>query len=165
MMILLNPNDITFKRAENGFLQLEKNDGQIFETVECTPLFPLSKPDRFISVTSRTNGEVKDLGIIANLKALVKNQQALVREEIEIRYFSPEIIDIKKITSQYGVNEWNVITNKGEKIFLVRDIKENIIIRESGFISITDIDKCRYQISNYRKLPAKAQMELEQNLL
>lgn len=165
MISILNPDEITFKRANNGFLQLEKNDGQIFETVECAPLFPLSQPDRYISVTSRSNGEIKELGLIPNLESLSKQQQALVREEIEFRYFSPEIIDIKKITSQYGVDQWDVVTDKGDKIFLVRDIKENIIIRESGFISITDIEKCRYQITNYRKLPGKAQLELEHTLL
>lgn len=165
MVILLNPDEITFKRMENGFLRLEKKDGETFETVECAPLFPLSRPDRYISVTSRSNGEVTELGILKNLKSLKKQQQALVREEIEFRYFSPEITDIKKITSQYGVDQWDVVTDKGDKTFLVRDIKENIIIRETGFITITDIDKCRFRITNYRKLSPKSRMELEQTLL
>ncbi|HEX9973453.1 MAG TPA: DUF1854 domain-containing protein, partial [bacterium] len=61
--------------------------------------------------------------------------------------------------------EWQVVTDKGEKTFFVQDVKENVIIRESGLILITDIDKCRFQIRDYRKLPLKARLELEQTLL
>jgi len=165
MMTLLNPSELCFSRSENGFLKLETPDGQVFESVECAPLFPLSQPERFISVMHRTDGQVMELGFIPDLNSLPDDQQALVREEIEFRYFSPEIIDIKKITSQYGVDQWDVITDKGDRTFLVRDIKENVIIRENGFISITDIDRCRFQISDYRKLSIKAQTELEQTLL
>ena len=57
------------------------------------------------------------------------------------------------------------MTDKGEKTFFVQDVKENVIIRESGLIVITDIEKCKYQIRDYRKLPTKARVELEQTLL
>ncbi|MFZ5517300.1 MAG: DUF1854 domain-containing protein [Candidatus Zhuqueibacterota bacterium] len=165
MMTLLNPAELSFSRSENGFLKLKTHDGQVFDSVECTPLFPLSQPERFISVTHREDGQVKELGFIADLNSLPNDQQVFVREEIVFRYFSPEILDINKITSQYGVDQWDVVTEKGDRTFLVRDIKENIIIRDNGFISITDIERCRFQISDYRKLPIKAQLELEQTLL
>jgi hypothetical protein len=164
-MKFLNPDELTFEGAENGFLRLKMKDGKIFEMVECTPLFPLSKPDAYIAVSSRNDNGSEEIGIIAQVKALTRQQQALVKGEIDFRYFSPAIIDIKKITSKYGVDQWEVVTDKGEKTFLVRDVKENVIIRESGLIVITDIDKCKYQIRDYRKLPARAKVELEQTLL
>ena len=136
-----------------------------YEMVECTPLFPLSNPNHFVSVSSRNNEGTKEIGIISNLKALSKEQRSLIKREIEFRYFSPEIIEIKKITSKYGLDQWDVVTNKGEKTFLVQDVKENVIIRESGLIVITDIDNCKYQVSDFRKLPAMARQELEQTIL
>lgn len=164
-MQLLNPDELNFEQGENGFLRLKMPEDKIYELVECTPLFPLTQIDKYISVTTRNNDGSEEIGIIKNLKALPPDQQRLVKDEIQFRYFSPEIIDIKKITSKYGVNEWQVVTDKGKKTFFVQDMKENVIIRESGLIVITDIDKCRYQIRDYLKLPSKARLELEQTLL
>ena len=164
-MKLLNPDELTFEQAENGYLRLKINDGKIYEPVECNALLPLSQPDGYISISARNDSEVEELGIIRQLKDLAAEQRSLVEREIQFRYFSPEIIDIKKITSKYGVDQWEVVTDKGEKTFMVQDVKENVAIRESGLIVIMDIDKCRYQIRDYRKLPSKARMELEQTLL
>jgi len=164
-MKLLNPDELTFEPAENGFLKLRFNDGKIYEQVECNALFPLSQPESYIAVSERKDSEVEEIGIIRQLKDLAVEQRSLVEKEIQFRYFCPEIIDIKKITSKYGVDQWEVVTDKGEKTFMVQDVKENVTIRESGLIVIMDIDKCRYQIRDYRNLPSKARMELEQTLL
>lgn len=164
-MKFLNLDELTFERAENGFLRLKMRDGTTYEMVECTPLFPLSKPYRYISVSSRTGNGPEEIGILVDLNALTKEQKALVKAEIEFRYFSPEIIDIKKITSKYGVDQWEVVTDKGEKTFFVQDVKENVIIKDNGLIVIIDIAKCRYQVRDYRRLPTKARVELERRLL
>lgn len=164
-MKLLNPNELKFEQGANGFLRLKMSEDKVFELVECTPLFPLTQIEKYISVSTRNDTGSEEIGIIRNLRDLPSDQQRLVKDEIQFRYFSPEVIDIKKITSKYGVNEWQVVTDKGEKTFFVQDVKENVIIHESGLIAITDIDKCRFQIRDYRKLPAKARLELEQTLL
>lgn len=164
-MKLLNPDELNFEQGANGFLRLTLKGENVFELVECTPLFPLTQLDAYVSVSTRNDAGSEEIGIIKNLKELPSDQQRLVKDEIQFRYFSPEIIDIKKITSKYGVNEWHVVTDKGEKTFFIQDVKENVIIHESGLIAITDIDKCRFQIRDYRTLPAKARLELEQALL
>jgi hypothetical protein len=164
-MKLLNPDELLFEQDQNGFLQLKLSDGTVYETVECHPLFPLSNPDAYIAISTQKESNVEEIGIVRSLKELSTSQRSLVEKEIQFRYFSPEIIDIKKITSKYGVVQWEVITDKGAKTFMVQDIKENVAIRDSGLIVITDIEKCRYQIRDYRKLPSKARMELEQTLL
>jgi len=164
-MKILNPGELSFEPAENGFLRLKLNDGTIYEMVECHPLFPLSEPDAYIAISKRNDSDIEEIGIIKSLHKLSAKQRSLVEREIQFRHFSPAIIDINKITSKYGVEQWEVVTDKGGKTFIVQDVKENVMIRESGLIVITDIDKCRYQIRDYRKLPSKARMELEQTLL
>lgn len=73
-MNLLNPDDLTFERVENGFLRLKMKDGTVYEMVECTPLFPLSQPDAYISICSRNSNGSEEIGIISELKALSKEQ-------------------------------------------------------------------------------------------
>jgi len=164
-MNLLNTNEITFEQAENSFLRLKMKNGEIFEKVECTPLFPLSKPDNYISVSYPKEKGVEEIGIIKSLKDLPADQRTLVENEIQFRYFSPYITNIRKITSKYGVDQWEVMTDRGEKTFFVQDTKENVMIQENGLIIITDIDKCRFQIRDYRLLPTKARFYLENTLL
>jgi hypothetical protein len=164
-MNLLNPNEITFEQAENSFLRLKMKNGEIFEKIECTPLFPLSKPDTYISVSRQKEKNIEEIGIIKSLKVLSVEQRVLVENEIQFRYFSPYITDIRKIISKYGVDQWEVTTDRGEKTFFVQDTKENVIIQENGLIVISDIDKCRFQIRDYRQLPAKARFYLESTLL
>jgi len=164
-MNTLDADDLIFEKAENGFLRLKLNNGTIFERVECYPLFPLSKPEAYIAISKRKDSDLEEIGIIKSLNKLTAQERSLVESEIQFQHFSPEITDIKKITSKYGVEHWEVMTDKGEKTFIVQDVKENVMIRESGLIVITDIDKCRYQIRDYRNLPSKAQMELERTLL
>jgi hypothetical protein len=164
-MKLLNSDELLFEQNQNGFLQLKLSNGTIYESVECHPLFPLSDPEAYISISIQKDSNIEEIGIVRSLKELSVEQRALVAKEIQFRYFSPEILDIKKITSKYGVVQWEVMTDKGAKTFMVQDIKENIAIRDSGLIVITDIEKCRYQIRDYRKLPSKARIELEQTLL
>ncbi len=164
-MKLLNTDELTFEQTENGFLRLKLNNKTIYERVECRPLFPLSDPNGYISISREGASDIKEIGIIKSLKKLSAKQRSYVEKEIQFRYFSPKIINIKKITSKYGVEQWEVMTDKGNKTFILQDVKENIIIRDSGLIVITDIEKCRYQIRDYRKLPAKARVELERTLL
>jgi hypothetical protein len=164
-MNILNPNEITFEQAENSFLRVKMKNGEIIEKIECTPLFPLSKPDSYISVSHRKEKGVDEIGILKSLKVLSAEQRVLVENEIQFRYFSPYITDIRKITSKYGVDQWEVVTDRGEATFFVQDTKENVMIQENGLIIITDIDKCRFQIRDYRQLPAKARFYLENTLL
>ena len=164
-MKLLNADELTFEQTENGFLMLKLNNKTIYERVECRPLFPLSDPDSYIAVIKQKDSDDQAIGIIKSLNDLSAKQRILVEKEIRFRYFSSKITNIKKITTKYGVDQWEVVTNKGDKTFIVQDVKENVMIRESGLIVITDIDKCRYQIRDYRKLPSKARRELERTLL
>ena len=115
-MKILDPAELSFEPAANGFLRLKLNDGTIYEMVECHPLFPLSEPDAYISITKQDDSDVEEIGIIKTLKKLSAKQRSLVEREIQFRHFSPAIIVINKITSKYGVDQWEVVTDKGDEV-------------------------------------------------
>jgi hypothetical protein len=164
-MKILNPEEWSFQQPENNFLEIRKTDGSIYKSVECIPLFPLSQPDIYINLVGIKKNEPEDIGMIENLSSFSKTQQVLVKKNINFRYFIPEITDIKKITVKQRIYHWEVVTNKGEKKFLLNSLKDNISVLKNGLISITDTDKCRYRISNHYLLPSKAQLELNKTLL
>ncbi|MDZ7263624.1 MAG: DUF1854 domain-containing protein [candidate division KSB1 bacterium] len=165
MIQLLHPKELTFERLQNGRLRLKLRNGKIYEPIICVALFPLSQPECYIAVSLQADGATNELGIIQRLDDFPKEQRLLVEQEIQLRYFCPRILNIHKITSKYGVDQWHVVTDRGEKRFVVQDAKENVTIRDNGLIVIIDTDGCRYQIRDYGQLPSQAKMELEQALL
>ncbi|HRU01107.1 MAG TPA: DUF1854 domain-containing protein, partial [Victivallales bacterium] len=83
------------------------------------------------------------------------------------RYFVPEIIDIKNISTKYGgrkktgMCEINASTDRGPKIIHIFNPRENITLNSNGVIMITDIQRNRYKITNVDKLSEKARRNLD----
>jgi hypothetical protein len=165
MIKLLSPSELTFDLQTNGRLRLTMSNGKTYAPITCVALFPLSRPQGYIAISVQQNGATEEIGIIRELSELPLEQRALVEQELQLHYFCPRILNIHKITSKYGVDQWQVATDRGEKQFVVQDAKENVTIRDDGLIVITDFDGCRYQIRDYRQLPWPARMRLEQALL
>ncbi len=165
-MNTLNATKISFNKSKKTSpLSITLEDGSVVKDVHCVRLFPLSEPDTFISVVRREDGHLREIGIIRKLKELTSEQQRLVRQDIKLRYFVPEIKDINKITARHGLYEWDVVTGRGNKNFSLRSIRENIAVNDKGMIIITDLERCRYKITDCERLPVKARTELDQVLL
>jgi len=164
-MNILNAAKIRFNKCKIGPLNITLEDGSVVEDVHCLRLFPLSEPDTFISVVRREDGRLREIGVISKLKELTGEQQQVVRDDIKLRYFVPEIKDINRITASHGLYEWDVVTGRGNKKFSLRSIRENIAVNDEGMIIITDLERCRYKITDCERLPAKARAELDKVLL
>jgi len=165
-MNLLDPQNIEFQRTETGIFNCAIENDKTYENIFCVPLFPLSDPDNFISINITAEFDrFKEIGIIEDLNDLPSEQQDIIKDIIRIRYLIPEIINIRKIIKKPGLYEWDVITDRGEKIFFFHYSHENISVTDKKIIIITDIHKCRYKISSIKKLPSKAQSELDKIIL
>lgn len=162
---MLGPDSITFEPAEQGRLNCRLKDGSLIEDVHCVMLFPFSDPDGFISVVAREEGEVKEVGVVAKVSDLSDDQAELLRAAVDNRYFFPEITEVRKITHEYGLHEWDVSTDRGDKSFFVHEVKDNISVDDKGMIIICDIEKCRYKITDLSALPAPSQVQVERILL
>ncbi len=164
-MNMLDHNKIKFEKSETGALNIVLEDKKVIERVHCIPMFPFSDHDNFVSIACKKGSEFEEVGIIKHLKEISSLQQNLIREDMKFRYFIPEIIDIKSIKETKGIWACEVVTDRGEKTFYIRDRRENITIKDDSRIIITDIEKCRYKITCYNKLSTKARMELDRILL
>ncbi len=164
-MRLLDAKKLKFQRTESGTLDLTLEDGSVVENVHCIPLFPLSAGGSYISFALRRNNELEEVGVIRHVRDLPPEQQRLVREDIRFRYFVPEITDVKKVQRSIGSWEFDVMTDRGERTFILRHRRENIRVKDNGQIMITDVEKCRYRIPDRSKLPPRAQVELDKVLL
>ena len=93
-------------------LKLVKNDNQlitctydnkVYESVKVTRCFPLTNPLSYISLRYVIDDEYKEIGIIKDISELDDNNKKLILEDLELRYFIPEIIKIYKRSLRYNI--------------------------------------------------------------
>ncbi len=157
----LKPDDLRVEWQGCGVLTCSLTDGKILRDVRCTMLFPLSHPQEYISLHVEKDGATWELGIVVDMKSWPADQRRIVRQAVQESYFIPEITDILAVVKRYGLQEWRVVCDRGEREFCVVHAKDNIQTTGRGIILITDIEKCRYKILDSAKLPARAQQELD----
>ena len=155
--------DIEFRRDGADGVEAVLADGSVVPGIRFVQLFPLRKPDRFVSVIRCKTGdqEREELGVLKDLSRLTREQRELVDEELRRCFFLPEIESISKVVISGGVDEWSISTSRGERTIFVCDRKQSIHICDDGMIIVTDVDKCRYRITNPEKLDPQSIYLLE----
>ena len=164
-MTLLYPKKIKIEKDQKNLLTLSTQNGKTYRKVNFLLLFPFTDLENYVSAVIRKGSEYAEIGIIKHLKDLPKDMGRYVREDLKLRYFVPEIRDIKSITTRYWFHKFDVYTDRGEKIFYLRNVRENVRFKADSSIVITDMEKCRYKIPNYTRLSPKALAELDRILL
>jgi len=100
--INLTPENAWFSASEGGLISLKiinaEGEEEFFERVVIRRSFPVTAPDEFLSVRepdTRKKGRGEEIGMIRDIKIFDGETLALLKAELELRYFTPEI---KKIT-------------------------------------------------------------------
>jgi hypothetical protein len=164
-MTVLDTQNISLEKSHGDAVSIRLADGQVYQDVAFVQLFPHSYPVRYISVLQKKGADYIEIGIIKDVNALPENAQSLVLEDIRRRYFLPLITDILSIKTRSGTDTWIVETDKGQKTFTVRERNENVTMTDQGVVLVTDIDKCRYKITDIGALSPKARVLLEKVLM
>jgi hypothetical protein len=159
----LDTKKISFRKNYSGMLDIVMPDRTV-EGVHCIQMFPLSDPGRYISVVRPAKPDNEEIGIIASLSELSHDQQKLVSDDIRFRYFVPEIEDITDVDESAGLYEVDMITERGPRRIFVLNPRESISSTDDGVLLITDVEKCRYKITSFARLPARAKTEFEKIL-
>jgi hypothetical protein len=183
--IALIPQNAIFKRSAGGLISLELTitnkivgDGapdipqtetnetktETFERIVIFRCFPVTNPDEFLSVRepdSKKMGRGNEIGRIRFMKDFPEEQQKLFLEELDRRYFSPEIIKILSVKDKFGYLYWDVETDAGNMTFILNNPFSNIRTLEDGRIFIHDIDGNSFQIKDPSKLDPSSFKKIE----
>ena len=103
----------------------------------------------------------KELGILRDADALPAEQAALVRTELDSRYFCPSVTEILSIKEKMGYFYFDVKIGTYPKVFAVKDISKSIKMLNDQCIIITDVDGNRYLIENVWTIDAKSRRRIE----
>ena len=166
--IPLTPENAKFRRSGGGLISLDiindKGEPESFERVVILRSFPVTNPDEFLSVRepdSKKQGRGKEIGMIRHMSDFDGETQKLFAEELDRRYFTPEILKINSVKDKFGYLYWDVNTTAGNVTFVLNNPFSNIRILEDGRILINDIDGNVFEILEPQKLEPSSLKKIE----
>ena len=135
-------DNAVFEKTEGGFLSMSFN-GEFYPRVQPYRAFPFTQPEQYISIRTGSGNESREIGLIENLLEMPEHYKKIIEEQLELRYFMPEIIRIHSIREEYGYSYWDVSTDRGTAVSL-SDVR----------MIIKDVDDNRFEIRDLGKLTA-----------
>ena len=149
---MLQAGELQFAATAGGFLSLTVSSGgnpEHYPRINAFRAFPLSAADRFISLRDLDGNEI---GILESLADLVSAQAALLRAELERRYFTPVIQGVRSLKEEFGYSYWLVDTDAGQRRFTVQSGKNNVTVVDERRLLIVDVDGNRFTVPDYTRL-------------
>ena len=127
-------------------------------------MFPFRFEDEYIVIRqenySRHDKET-EIGILRSVGELSENQEAIVRRELEKRYFIPEILSVSDVKEEFGSASWKTVTTAGEREFTMTDLGSNVRPLGKNKVMLIDVYGNRYYIPDVTKAEDKVQKVLE----
>jgi hypothetical protein len=164
---LTNDNAI-FSRSSGGLISLTliKEDGEreFFERVVPIRAFPISDPDDYISIRepdSKDHGRGLEIGMITHIRDLSDEARIMLEEELEKRYFTPELRKIYSVVEKFGYLNFDAETSAGRINFVMVNPYSNFRTLEDGRVFIYDIDGNCFRISDPQKLDRHSYRKIE----
>jgi len=158
---ILDPKKAEFFETEGGFTGLRYN-GTEYPRVSLRRSMPLADPDSYISAA---DGEGKEICVLRSLNDLSGEQLRIVREELDRRYYCPEVREIVSVKDKMGYvyMELLLIGRGGdfEKSCAVKDVNKNIRLVDDDRLIIFDVDGNRYIVPSLNGLDKKSRRRLE----
>ncbi len=157
--INMTPENSWFSLSTGGLISLKviNADGEeeTFERVVIRRSFPVTAPDEFLSVRepdSRIKGRGSEIGMIRNINIFDKDTVKLINDELEVRYFTPEIKKITSAKEKFGYTYWEADTTAGSASIVLNNPFSNIRVLEDKRIFISDMDGNCFVIPDPSKL-------------
>jgi len=148
--------------TKNGFLAMTYKDGEEEKTLDRVFLhraFPFELLWKYISVIS---DDGKEKGVIYDISDFSEDVTALIKTELERKYYSPVIASINSLKERYGFSYWHVTLSDGRGVnFTMQDTFRNIIRTGENGAILLDVDGNRFVIKSISDLDKKSYRRIE----
>lgn len=152
--------DFQLRRQPSGRLQLTDAQGQTHEGVTPVRAFPLAAPDEGISLVSTDGHELVWIERLADVPA---GAAGLLREELALRDFVPEIRRLVSVSSFGTPSLWTVETDRGNTSFVLKG-EEDIRRLKGSALLIASSEGVQYRIADMTALDRPSRRLLERFL-
>ncbi|GIO32602.1 MULTISPECIES: DUF1854 domain-containing protein [Paenibacillus] len=153
----LSPADAAFTRTEGHMLNVNIG-GQVHSGVYIQCSFPHTNKRIYLSVRTAENEEI---GMIRSLDEFPDETQKLLEEQIQLRYFAPEITKVLSVKEEFGYSYWETETTSGLCRFTVRGGGGNIKLMTPNRLLVVDVDGNRFIVPELDRLSDKEYRMIE----
>ena len=153
--VWLTPENASFS-FQNNFLYIKY--GEIETRAFLCRQFPFELQWEFLSVM---NEDSEEIGIIRDVSLFEGEVGAMLKNELERRYYAPVIKQILNVKERYGFSYWKVHTGEGEVNFTLRDTYRSIIHAGGNRILLLDVNGNRFEIPDTSLLDRKSYKKIE----
>lgn len=147
---------------KNGFLTMTvTKDGETkeYDRVFLHRAFPFELLWKYISVLDSDSAEI---GVISHIEDYDADTTALLKTELERKYYQPNIKTILSLKERYGFSYWTVITTEDREVnFTMQDTFRNIIRVGADKAVLLDVDGNRFVIESIAALDRKSYKKIE----
>ena len=151
---------MNLQRNTQGRLVLTTADGTQHEAVVPVRAYPISAPDRMISLVGADGHELAWLDSLDQLDALARE---LVEEELRRREFMPEIKRLFGVSSFATPSTWDIETDRGRASLQLRG-EEDIRRMGGGVMLIADAHGVQFMIRDVSSLDRHSRKLLDRFL-
>jgi hypothetical protein len=144
-----------FRDSERNLVFVDAQ-GNRFVNVEPVHMFPITDPDKWISIC---DSEANELICIEDLDNLAPDVRRVLEEELKVREFLPIIRKIIKLSTKTEPSEWIVETDRGRTQFTVKD-EDDVHRLGGGRMLIIDAYGTRYLIPDANRLDSTSRKHL-----
>ena len=142
-----------FEQSPDGTLRVTLDGLKCAMGVEARCAFALTHPEQHIVLR---DGADKEVGVIQNLAQVPQPAQGWLRNQLERRYFLPQVTAIHGIAERFGSSVWDLDTDRGRIVVSTRQMHEALQEIEPGRFLITDAENNRYEIKDIQALDEKS---------
>ena len=135
--------------SENNLVNLSLVSGESFENLEPRRLFPVNRPDEYITLL---DDEGVEKAVVRDISELNGESRVVICASLDDYYLVPQITKIVSTAEKYGNLHWIVETDRGRKEFDIRNRNSDIRIYSDGRVRVRDSDDNRYVIDDWQVL-------------
>lgn len=150
-IVFLTRENASFYLTEGGMLAV-KASGSEHSGVYVHSSFPHSNRTEYLSIRTHEN---KEIGMVRHLDDVDEATAELLRQQLQIRYFAPQIKRLIRVKEEFGYSYWEAETDSGICRFTVRGGVGQIKLVTPVRLLITDVDGNRFIIPDYTALSDK----------
>ena len=146
----IDPSNVRATRIEGAiYPRVELTGKMVILGAQIKRIFPLSKPNEFLSLQ---DGAGKEMAILRTTDGLDAESATVFAEELDRRYFTPTITKIKEVEQESGMWRFVVETQRGNAEFYVRNWRDNAFEISPSRWQIHSVDGGRFDIPNLEAL-------------
>lgn len=154
-------SSIRLFREPPWVLRLTIEGDRSYTRVKVVRAAPLSHPDRYVCLLDAKDEEIC---MLDELRQVSEEMQEILREELDRRYLTSRIEQVKSVRNEFGTSYWEVQTNRGPREFVVQNAAENAQWLGDHRLLLIDVDGNRFEVPRLDELDKRSLGFIEQVL-